>query len=73
MNLTQPPFDDVHVRRAMNWVIDKAALVQAWGGPSIGEVANHIAPDTLLNDQLSDYAPYATAGNHGSVAKAKGR
>ena len=60
MNLTQPPFDDVHVRRAMNWVMDKAALVQAWGGPSLGDVANHIAPDTLLNDQLSDYAPYAT-------------
>jgi peptide/nickel transport system substrate-binding protein len=71
MNLTQPPFDDVHVRRAMNWVMDKAALVQAWGGPAIGDVANHIAPDTLLNDQLSDYAPYATDGNHGSVEKAK--
>jgi peptide/nickel transport system substrate-binding protein len=71
MNLTQPPFDDVHVRRAMNWVMDKAALVQAWGGPSIGEVANHIAPDTILNDQLTDYAPYGTDGNHGDVAKAK--
>jgi peptide/nickel transport system substrate-binding protein len=71
MNLTQPPFDDVRVRRAMNWVMDKAALVQAWGGPSIGEVANHIAPDTLLNDQLTDYAPYGTDGNHGDVAKAK--
>jgi len=71
MNLTQPPFDDVHVRRAMNWVMDKAALVQAWGGPAIGDVANHVAPDTLLNDQLTDFAPYATDGNHGDVAKAK--
>ena len=34
MNLTQPPFDDVHVRKAMNWIIDKAALQQAWGGPT---------------------------------------
>src|SRR5581483_1779253 len=40
MNLTQPPFDDVHVRKAMNWVMDKTALVQAWGGPAIGKVAN---------------------------------
>ena len=71
MNLTQAPFDDVHVRRAMNWVMDKSALVQAWGGPAIGDVANHIAPDTLLNDQLADYAPYSTDGNRGSVAKAK--
>ena len=33
MNLTQPPFDDVHVRRAMNWIIDKAGLRQIFGGP----------------------------------------
>ena len=36
MNLTQPPFDDVHVRKAMNWIIDKAALQQAWGGAYLG-------------------------------------
>ena len=53
MNLTQPPFDDVHVRRAMNWVIDKAALRQAWGGPLNGTVANHIVPDTIFDDQLA--------------------
>ncbi|HUY71078.1 MAG TPA: ABC transporter substrate-binding protein [Gaiellaceae bacterium] len=70
MNTTQPPFDDIHVRRAMNWLMDKAALVQAWGGPTIGSVANHIVPDTLFNNQLSEYAPYKTAGNHGSAAKA---
>ena len=51
--------------------MDKAALVQAWGGPAIGDVATHIAPNTLLNDQLADYDPYATDGNHGSVEKAK--
>ncbi len=71
MNTTQPPFDDVHVRRAMNWIMDKAALVQAWGGPTVGSVANHIVPDTLFNNQLAEYAPYKTPGNHGSVAKAK--
>ena len=71
MNLTQPPFDDVHVRRAMNWIMDKAALIQAWGGPTIGVVANHIAPDTIFNNQLAEYKPYGTPGDHGSVAKAK--
>ena len=71
MNLTQPPFDDIHVRKAMNWVMDKAALVQAWGGPAIGKVANHIVPDTLFDDQLAEFAPYKTAGDRGSVAKAK--
>jgi peptide/nickel transport system substrate-binding protein len=71
MNLTQPPFDSLQVRRAMNWVMDKHALVQAWGGPTIGKVANHIIPDPLLNNLLAEYAPYKSAGDRGSVAKAK--
>jgi peptide/nickel transport system substrate-binding protein len=71
MNLTQPPFDDVHVRRAMNWIMDKSAIRQAWGGPTYGKIANHIVPDTLFNFQLQEYTPYKTPGDHGSVAKAK--
>ena len=71
MNMTQAPFDDIHVRKAMNWIMDKHALVQAWGGPTIGKVANHIVPDTLFNNQLAEYAPYKTAGDTGSLAKAK--
>ena len=71
LNLTQPPFDDVHVRRAMNWIIDKAALRQIWGGPTVGDIANHIVPDSLFGGQLADYKPYRTIGDHGSVAKAK--
>jgi peptide/nickel transport system substrate-binding protein len=71
MNLTQPPFDDVHVRRAMNFIMDKHSLVQAWGGPLVGKVANHIIPDPLLGNLLSEYAPYKTPGDRGSLAKAK--
>ena len=71
MNLTQAPFDDIHVRQAMNWIMDKAALVQAWGGPTIGAVANHIVPDSIFNNQLADYRPYGTPGDHGDLAKAK--
>ena len=71
MNLTQAPFDDIHVRKAMNWIMDKHSLVQAWGGPTIGKVANHIVPDTLFNNQLAEFAPYRTPGDTGSVAKAK--
>jgi peptide/nickel transport system substrate-binding protein len=71
MNLTQAPFDDIHVRKAMNWIMDKHSLVQAWGGPTIGQVANHIVPDTLFNNQLAEYKPYKTPGDKGSLAKAK--
>ena len=71
MNLTQPPFDDIHVRKAMNWVMDKEGLRRAWGGPVKGEIAQHIVPDTMFNDELSDYAPYATEGDAGDLEKAK--
>jgi peptide/nickel transport system substrate-binding protein len=71
MNMTQPPFDDVKVRQAMNWIVNKTDLVQAWGGPVIGDVANHIVPDSMFNNQLAEYKPYRTNGNFGSVEKAK--
>jgi peptide/nickel transport system substrate-binding protein len=70
MNLTQPPFDDVHIRKAMNWIIDKNGLRKGWGGPSVGSIANHIVPDALLNNALKSYRPYGTPGDAGSVAKA---
>jgi peptide/nickel transport system substrate-binding protein len=71
MNLTQPPFDDIHVRKALNWIMDKAALRQAYGGASLGKIANHIVPDSIFDNQLVEYAPYRTPGDHGSLARAK--
>jgi len=70
MNLTQPPFDDIHVRKAMNYIIDKAALQKAWGGPIPGSIATHIVPPVLYNGGLAEYDPYATPNESGSVAKA---
>ena len=71
MNLTQPPFDDIHVRRAVNYIIDKAALQRAWGGTVSGQIATHIVPPFVLHNQLTgSYNPYATAGNRGSLQKA---
>jgi peptide/nickel transport system substrate-binding protein len=70
MNLSQPPFDDIHVRKALNWVMDKSAFQRAWGGPIRGEIANHIVPDTMFNGDLDDYAPYKTEGDAGDVQKA---
>jgi ABC-type oligopeptide transport system substrate-binding subunit len=34
-------------------------------------VANHIVPDSMFNNQLADYKPYGTPGDHGNLAKAK--
>ncbi len=71
MNLAQPPFDDVHVRKAANWVMDREGLRRARGGSTSGEIANHIVPDTMFNNDLEDYAPYKTAGDAGDLEKAK--
>ncbi len=71
MNLTQPPFDDVHVRRAMAWVMDKATVREAWGGATAGRIAQHVVPDGVLADQLQGYAPFKTRGDHGDLARAR--
>lgn len=70
MNLTQPPFDDVAVRRAMNWIIDRSALTKAWGGAVSGVAAYHIIPDTMLGGRLTNYKPFKTPGDRGSLTKA---
>jgi peptide/nickel transport system substrate-binding protein len=69
MNLTQPPFDDVHVRRAVNYVVNREALRKSWGGATAGAIATHIAPDAILNNKLKGYAPYGSGT--GDLAKAK--
>ncbi len=71
MNLTQPPFDDIHVRKAANWIMDKEGLRRAWGGEPKGEIANHIVPDAMFGGALDDYAPYGTEGNAGNLDEAK--
>jgi peptide/nickel transport system substrate-binding protein len=71
MNLTQPPFDDIHVRKAMNYIIDKQSLRLAWGGAIEGQIATHIVPPVLYNNGLAEYDPYATPNESGDLAKAQ--
>ena len=72
MNLTRPPFDDVHVRKALSWVLNRAAIRDvAGGGPLVGAIPEHLVPDELLGGRLKDFAPFATPGGRGSVARAR--
>jgi peptide/nickel transport system substrate-binding protein len=70
MNLGIAPFDDVHVRKAVSWAVDKAGLLRLAGGSVQGQIAGHIVPDVMLPG-LKSYSPYGTPGNSGSVTKAK--
>jgi peptide/nickel transport system substrate-binding protein len=40
----RPPFDNPDVRKALNAVIDKEALRQAFGGPITGDIPTHFIP-----------------------------
>ena len=71
MNLTQAPFDDIHVRKAVNLAIDKDGLLRAAGGSLVGGVATHILPPTMGGPEAEDYDPYATSGFAGDADLAK--
>jgi peptide/nickel transport system substrate-binding protein len=71
MNLTVPPFTDVHVRKAVQWILDKAAIQKALGGPEVATLATHINPAGFPGSLPASYNPYKTPGNGGSLAKAE--
>ena len=70
MNLSQPPFDDIHVRKAVNFVMDKTAMVRAWGGPVVGPVATHVMPPGFTPPSLEGYDPYPSPEYSGDVEAA---
>ena len=72
MNLTTPPFDDVHVRKAMNLVMDLEGILRAWGGPIQGTTPTDVMPDTMIPELTNEnYTPYQKAPFAGDVAAAK--
>jgi peptide/nickel transport system substrate-binding protein len=71
LNMGLPPFDDLHVRRAVQFAIDKAGQLRTSGGSAAGEIAHHFVPDTILTTSdgtqvLGDYDPYATPDDLGA-------
>ena len=70
LNVFQPPMDDIHVRKAVNWVIDRAALLRLIGGPDQGEITSHFIPPSMLDGLGQDYNPYGTPDERGDVTKA---
>jgi peptide/nickel transport system substrate-binding protein len=77
MNLAMPPFDDVHVRRAVNYAIDKAHLRELAGsrdwvlGSLYGVIGTHIAANSVERNLLLEYDPYPTPGHRGSLEDAR--
>ena len=61
INLAIPPLDDLHVRKAISYAIDKQALLDLRGGPIVGDIAGHIVLDSMENGLLQSYDPYPTS------------
>ena len=76
LNTTKKPFDDVNVRRAANYVMDKNALRLVAGGPITGEIATHILGPEFKGKGFEAagglaFNPYRSKNHAGDVNKAK--
>ncbi len=76
LNTQKKPFDDLNVRRAATFVLDRNAMRLAQGGPLTGPIATHfIGPDFRGKGFEAgggfEYNPFPSPGFKGSVAKAK--
>ncbi len=69
MRLTTPPFDDLHVRRAVSFALDKAGMRQAIGGPTTGDIATHFIPPSM-SPGLDGYNPFPSTDDAGDVSAA---
>jgi peptide/nickel transport system substrate-binding protein len=76
LNTAKPPFNNLHVRRAVAYVLDRRAMLLTRGGPIDGTIATHFI-DPSFGDfgftQSGGYKfdPFASPNHAGSVPKAK--
>lgn len=68
-NTTKEPFDDVLVRQAVNYAIDRSSVQNASGGTQLADIATAIIPPAVTGHK--DFDLYPSEGNAGDPEKAK--
>jgi peptide/nickel transport system substrate-binding protein len=61
LNTTRPPFDDVRVRRALNYAVDRAAISASFGGLEFAEPTCQPRPPGTVG--FRRYCPYTAAAS----------
>jgi peptide/nickel transport system substrate-binding protein len=61
-----PPLDNVDVRKAINYAIDRTQILEEWGGPLAGNPTDQLIPPALV-----DYQKYSLYPNTPDLAMAK--
>ncbi|MFJ2112767.1 MULTISPECIES: ABC transporter substrate-binding protein [unclassified Streptomyces] len=69
INVNVKPFDNIECRKAVQYAVDKAGMVDSIGGSVKGEPATTVIPPSVAGYQKFDL--YPTAGNKGDAAKAE--
>lgn len=69
LNMSKKPLDDLKVRQAINYAIDKQSVITVTGGPQVTQVASDMLLPSVPGREEFDLFP--TPDNKGDVEKAK--
>ncbi|GAA2032322.1 ABC transporter substrate-binding protein [Terrabacter terrae] len=69
LNTTKKPLDDLRVRQAISFAVDKAAVQNATGGTQLATIATTTLPTTVAGHK--DFDVYPSPGHKGDVEAAK--
>lgn len=69
LNSTKKPLNDVRVRQAINFAVNKQTVRDAVGGSTLADLATSIQPPTIVG--RTDYDPYPSPDGKGDVEAAR--